>query len=401
MTNNRDLLKEAIADAKAVKETAIANAKMALEEAFTPYLKEKFSAKLAEMDKEEEAEKVSENARTDAEEEGYKDGMKDEKEDMGEMSNPVMRHGLKGDDKEEKRTEYMKYGKDLGESEDMDEEMDLDELLAELDKELNEDARTDAEEEGYLDGMKDEKEDEEDKEEDEEIDLEDMSEDDLKTFIEDVIADMVKAGELEGEIETDEEDVDLEGDEESDDDVEIEVEDEEEVTIDERKKQGYNAKLDDAEGAKHGKKKQDMKQRRADSENMEKADGKRKFAGDSQMKEEDEMAEMRLEVNELKSELNEVNLLNAKLLYVNKIFRAKNLNENQKAKVLGAFDKATSVTEVKLVFETLSEGLTPVKSAIKENRGSASRIMGNSTTKKPILEVNNQFERWQKLAGIK
>ena len=119
------------------------------------------------------------------------------------------------------------------------------------------------------------------------------------------------------------------------------------------------------------------------------------------MKEEEEMAEMRLEVNELKSELNEVNLLNAKLLYVNKIFRAKNLNENQKAKVLGAFDKATSVTEVKLVFETLSEGLTPVKSAIKENRGSASRIMGNSTTKKPILEVNNQFERWQKLAGIK
>jgi hypothetical protein len=428
MTNNRDLLKEAIADAKAVKETAIANAKMALEEAFTPYLKEKFSAKLAEMDEEE-----SEAERADVDKYEYEKG----KKSMEEMPDPVMRHGLKGDDKEEKRTEYMKYGKDLGESEDMDEEMDLDELLAELDKELNE-AEESESERADVDSYEYEKgkEDEEDKEDDEEIDLEDMSEDDLKTFIEDVIADMVKAGELEGEIETDEED------EESDDDVEIEVEDEEEVTIDEglldflkkkkeaapsketdpnpiigvdydgnyiRKdgtmaegaKQGYNAKLDDAEGAKHGKKKQDMKQRRADSENMEKADGKRKFAGDSQMKEEEEMAEMRLEVNELKSELNEVNLLNAKLLYVNKIFRAKNLNENQKAKVLGAFDKATSVTEVKLVFETLSEGLTPVKSAIKENRGSASRIMGNSTTKKPILEVNNQFERWQKLAGIK
>jgi hypothetical protein len=36
MATNRDLLKEAIADAKAVKETAIANAKAALEEAFTP-----------------------------------------------------------------------------------------------------------------------------------------------------------------------------------------------------------------------------------------------------------------------------------------------------------------------------------------------------------------------------
>jgi len=51
------------------------------------------------------------------------------------------------------------------------------------------------------------------------------------------------------------------------------------ATLDE-KKQGYNDELDDSEGAKHGKKKQDMKQRRADSENMEKAKGKRKFSGD-------------------------------------------------------------------------------------------------------------------------
>ena len=391
MANNRDLLREAIADAKAVKEMAIANAKAALEEAFTPQLQSMLSAKLQEMEEEEELDEVGFGKMTADSDEGFSE--------MGEKA--------------------------LDETDDLDEEyMDLDELLNELNEEEEEEDEMENEEEG------------------EPLNLEDMTDDDLKKFIEDVIADMVKAGELEGEIETDEEDVDLEGDEESDDDVEIEVEDEEEVTIDEglldflkkkkeaapsketdpnpvigvdydgnyiRKdgtmaegaKQGYNAKLDDAEGAKHGKKKQDMKQRRADSENMEKADGKRKFAGDSQMKEEEEMAEMRLEVNELKSELNEVNLLNAKLLYVNKIFRAKNLNENQKAKVLGAFDKATSVTEVKLVFETLSEGLTPVKSAIKENRGSASRIMGNSTTKKPILEVNNQFERWQKLAGIK
>ena len=36
---SRDLLREAIADAKAVRESAIANAKAALEEAFTPHLK--------------------------------------------------------------------------------------------------------------------------------------------------------------------------------------------------------------------------------------------------------------------------------------------------------------------------------------------------------------------------
>ena len=42
----KDLLKEAIADAKAVRETALANAKLALEEAFTPKLQSMISAKL-------------------------------------------------------------------------------------------------------------------------------------------------------------------------------------------------------------------------------------------------------------------------------------------------------------------------------------------------------------------
>jgi TATA-binding protein-associated factor Taf7 len=87
---NRDLLKEAIADAKSVKEAAIANAKAALEEAFTPYLKEKFTAKLAEMeaeDMDEAKEEMDENYSEDS---------------MEEMSNPVMRKGLKGDDTEEK-----------------------------------------------------------------------------------------------------------------------------------------------------------------------------------------------------------------------------------------------------------------------------------------------------------
>ena len=48
----------------------------------------------------------------------------------------------------------------------------------------------------------------------------------------------------------------------------------------EEKKQGYNDELDDSLGMKHGSKKQDMAQRRADSENMEKADGDRKYSGD-------------------------------------------------------------------------------------------------------------------------
>ena len=397
--NNRDLLKEAIADAKAVKETAIANAKMALEEAFTPYLREKLSAKLAEMDEEDELKEADDK-------DGYEG--QDSKEDLGTRE---MEEGREYDHYRGAEEDDAEHIKDLeldmkDDSEHTMDEMDLDELLREL-GEMEE-----GEKEEMMEGedlinnptttptahgniAEEEEEVEVEVEDDEEIDLENMTEDDLKSFIEDVIADMVKAGELEGEMETEEED------EESEDDVEFEVEDEEEVTIDERKKQGYNDRLDDAEGAKHGKKKQDMKQRRADSENMEKADGKRKFAGDSQMKEE-EMNEMLNQIETLKKDLNEVNLLNAKLLYSNKIFRAKNLTESQKVKVLESFDKATTAKEAKLVFETLSgEVKTVKKSPITESMmGGASKPAGVAA-RKPILEVNDQFARWQILAGIK
>jgi hypothetical protein len=116
--------------------------------------------------------------------------------------------------------------------------------------------------------------------------------------------------------------------------------------------------------------------------------------------EEEEMDEMKKEVEELKNELNEVNLLNAKLLYVNKIFRSRSLTESQKVKVLSTFDKASSVKEVKLVYETITESFTPSK-VVNENKGSASRpIGGSSKNSQPILEANDQVRRWQQLAGI-
>ena len=343
---NREMLKEAIADAKAVKEMAIANAKAALEEAFNPQLRSMLADKLMEM------EDMDEGAETEVEE-GYG------KEEVEELSNPVMRRGLKGDDEPERETEYMRSMEE-GDKEGMDEEMDLDEILAEIEKELDENARTDAEEEGYEDGMEDEKEDEEDKDEDEEIDLEDMSEDDLKSFIEDVIADMVSAGELEAgeEVEDDNEEVD----------VDVEIEDDEEVMAE-------NARTDaEEEGYKDG-----MKDEKEDME----------------------MKEMKDQVESLKKELNEINLLNSKLLYVNKLFRSKNLTESQKSKVLSAFDKAQTVKEAKLVFETISENLaTAKKSVVKENLGRASKPAGVAR-KQPIMEVDSQVSRWQKLAGIK
>ncbi|MFZ9303274.1 MAG: hypothetical protein ACO239_07880, partial [Sediminibacterium sp.] len=110
-------------------------------------------------------------------------------------------------------------------------------------------------------------------------------------------------------------------------------------------------------------------------------------------------------IEELKKELQEVNLLNAKLLYTNKIFNSKNLNESQKLRVLKAFDKASSVKEAKVIFETLNEGMTSktVKTSMaSEIKASASKATGFiSESKQPIVEVDPMVTRWQKLAGIK
>ena len=412
---NRDLLKEAIADAKALKETAIANAKVALEEAFEPRLKSMLSAKLEEMEKEDLEE-------SDVE-------MNEAKEELDEKSD--RKDG--GESKETKRTEKMKYGKDLAEAE-VDEEMDLDEILAELEGDLSEDARTDAEEEGYKDGMEDEKEDMEDEDEDEEIDLDDLSEDDLKSFIEDVIADMVTAGELEAgdefEVE-DEEDIEVEDDTEVDVEVNEAKEDIDEAKedIDEAKEDIDEAKDDMDEG--YGKDDMDegimdkLKKAYNDKELLSKivtVDGEKVSMKDllglagagasggmarsgsgktSSIGETEDMDEMKKEIEELRSDLHETNLLNAKLLYTNKIFRAKNLKEAQKVKVLEAFDKASNVKEVKLIFETLNEGMVAkAATPIRENLGSASKPAGVAK-KAPIMEIDPQVARWQKLAGLK
>jgi hypothetical protein len=391
---NRDLLKEAIADAKAVKETAIVNAKAALEEAFTPYLKEKLAAKLAEMDEEYEGKEMTEMKEKDMKEnyeieeaddkEGYEGqmGMKklgtkemEEAEEIDEMDLDALLREL--DEMEEETMEEGKAayeyekGKKAGEKEAMNEEEDLINNpqgptahgnVAEADEE---EEYTDEDADGIEDS------------EDEEIDIENMDESDLKSFIESVIADMVAAGELEGGHEG------MEGEEEEESE-----ESEEEVEINERKKYGGNK--GDVPASKRGDKKDT-----AEEEGVE--DYKKKL---KEMKE--ELDEAYNALTTIKSELQEVNLFNAKLLYTNKIFKAKNLTESQKVKVLAAFDKAASVKEAKLVFETLSEGMKETKKTVNESmlRGSASKPAGVAA-KAPILEVNDQFSRWQTLAGIK
>jgi len=421
--SNRDLLKEAIADAKTIKETAIANAKVALEEAFAPQLRSMLSAKLEEMEKEDM-------------EEGYDEKMDEAKDEMEEGYEKDMDEA-QGEGFDAPRGNYDADeipGNMLeGEKEDMDEEVDLDEILAELEEGEDKEDIDEAEE---VDEAKDEmneaeeiEEAEEDEEvevdaeegedEDEEIDLEEMSEEDLKSFIEDVIADMVEAGELEAgeefDAEEDMEDMDgeeeieiedeaeeiMEGEKEEVDEVVVNEEEVEEGVIDKLKKV-YNdkellSKIITVDGEKVSiKDLLSLAGSGAAAGQAKSGSGKTSSIGEA------EMEDMMEEVNQLKAELHEVNLLNAKLLYSNKIFRAKNLKEAQKVKVLEAFDKAETVKEVKLVFETLTEEVKETKTVVKENLGSASKAVGMiAETKAPIVDVNPQVARWQKLAGIK
>jgi hypothetical protein len=402
---NRDLLKEAIADAKAVKETAIANAKAALEEAFTPHLKSMLAAKLEEMDKDEDVEEA----------------MKAKKEE---------------DMMEEFEVNEVK--------DEIEEEFDLNEILAELEEGEDKDEMYEAEEEEMEAGEEGEM--EAGEMEDVEIDLEDMTEDDLKSFIEDVIADMVAAGELEAGEEMEAEMGDMEAEEEMGDMEELDEMDE--VSWNEKNNPARGETMKALDPKKVGQttsayavnENEEVEESLADPQLLDVAAGVagligggaglayvidalksgkagkagaalanalEKAAGSAGTNKprvsevEDEMNE----IEELKKELQEVNLLNAKLLYTNKIFNSKNLNESQKLRVLKAFDKATSVKEAKVIFETLNEGMTSktVKTSMaNEIKGSASKATGFiSESKQPIVEVDPMVARWQKLAGIK
>jgi len=108
-------------------------------------------------------------------------------------------------------------------------------------------------------------------------------------------------------------------------------------------------------------------------------------------------------IQSLKKDLSEVNLLNAKLLYLNKVLKANNLSETQQVNVIAAFDKAETVKEVKLVFETICESLVTKKetNTIKESRGFASKATGTTASNPGVInEVSETVRRMQKLAGI-
>jgi hypothetical protein len=336
------------------------------------------------------------------------------------------------------------------ENSELEEEFNLEELLAELDEvedeeiheeELTEETVSESEEaieeetieeelteEEDAEETEDESEEEEEEESkvddmDVEIDFDNMTEEDLRAFIEEVVDEMIEAEELKlTDMEDDSEEVEMDDEAEMGDE-EIEIEDEiadlqlEEGQITEMTTTeliaalpaivggmtaliggsvGASVWLNNAEEGKYGEK------WKAFAQKLSGAGGA--AAGSRNVAEETEALE---ELNTLKKELTEVNLLNSKLLYLNKILKESNLKESQKVKAITAFDKAESVKEAKLVYETLKENLskTPAKETqkklVRESKNFASStIAGNSPVKKPVMEVDPTIQRMKKLAGL-
>jgi hypothetical protein len=109
-------------------------------------------------------------------------------------------------------------------------------------------------------------------------------------------------------------------------------------------------------------------------------------------------------IKSLKKTINEVNLLNAKLLYVNKLFRGYNLTNEQKTKVVETLDRTKNVREVKLVYTTIAESFKFGSSVAKKTTTKLTESYASkpaaSTAPKQIIAEDNGAARFQKLAGI-
>jgi hypothetical protein len=345
----KELLKEAIADAKAVREVAMQNAKLALEEAFNSKIQSMLAAKLnEELDEEEELEEVYNEDEDNMEEGNY---MEDEEE--------------------------MEEGMEYEEDDSMEEEINLEEILASLEEEMN----YSEDENDQMEEDLDEEIDftlEEDEELEEEINLDALMEELMdEETVDEAVDYIIQAAEMLG------------------------------TSVDAIEAMGGALAALGVAGIAGGK---DLAKAMVSKgkEGAQKAFSKLKsIAGKEATNEvsEESLNEAYSTIETLRTQLAEVNLLNAKLLYVNKLFKANNLTETQKLKVVEALDEATNVKEAKLVFNTLKESFesTGLKKNITEGlKGFASKATGTPTKKKVLTEqADETVARFQKLANIK
>lgn len=328
------LLKDAIADAKAVRETALAQAKLALEEAFAPKLQSMLSNKIRE-----EMEEEPKNSDDSMDDEGMRmrelAGLSEKDDDFGGDEDYESDDDMGGDKPAEDDTD-LSYDDDVDGEEERSDEEDSDDDLEEILRQLEEEEGT----------------------EDDSEDVDTEGEENQQ----------YKGGEYMGD--------------EAGEDMDEEINLDELITSLKEEDDDYGMTDDQPADT--------------DEEDHLKPDP---------MDERKKMNKMKAELNEaytavkfLREKLSEVNLLNAKLLYVNRLFRKSGLSEGQKFKIIETFDRARNVREAKLIYATLSESFTtPTKSkkAVMENFASA-------PVKKTrvITEGNEQANRFKTLAGI-
>ena len=433
-----DLLKEAIADAKQVRETALANAKMALEEAFTPRLQSMLSKKIqAEVGEEEEVpaefsdedeEEVEIAPEAPAEFSAEDDEVAPEApaefsdeddeiapeapaefsdEDEEELAIPAEEgvieiNGVKyapvvseeDELEDEVEEEYSEEDVEDGHEEVSDADLDLEAVLKELEDELNEedDEVEEPVTEGEVDSISP------DNDSDETLDSSDIgnaenaapsaeasdSSDVGQGSEEPAAADAPEAGSENPEDEKGQPADEASLAESSDDPLAPPQEDavtdvEEEIDLEEI-----------------------IKALQEEEHEEEEAEA----ATEQVSKLQSDLDEHRNVVKYLRSKLNEVNLLNAKLLFTNKLFRVFGLNQGQKVKVVETFDRAKNIREVKLVYSTMAESFGANSEAkpkiVKESKGSASKPVAStkSPKQKVISEGDSMRDRFQKLAKI-
>ena len=423
---NSKLLKEAIADAKAVKETALANAKLALEEAFTPRLQSILAAKL-QAEAEENQDDEMQNEELKSSEVGQADTS---------GHNPGKVPALKADTDVEagevKQTsagaaainhDYTKT-KDISEAseEEANDESVANEIAA-LEARLAE-----------LKGMEDEAnhfgQEEESYEEEGENPFaagddsmgadDDMSaDDDMGSDDMDMDGDDQDDMDLEAIIRELEAQLEGEDSENENEPMYEEEEKEEEDSKNESYTDGSEAGTDKGEDPKvvtneeESKEDDEEKNEVIDLEEILREMEKDMKGDDKEDEKKDESlkAELNEAYNTIKSlqkTINEVNLLNAKLLFANKLFRAHNMTNEQKVKVIETLDRTNSVREVKLVYATLAENFkysTPTQKSVKKSitEGIASKAVKSTAPKaaKAVIAESADFSnRFKKLAGI-
>ena len=391
---NSNLLKEAIADAKAVRETAIANAKIALEEAFTPRLQSILSQKL-QQEMEEEGDEDEVNEEYGAEDTSDADSSKidgDNKQPQEKVKsssdlakgNPdtdveTAEVGMEPDEAEKAKVsenEEVTEGEEITEEEGVE---SVDSVPAEISEEEDTDGEEEMEE-SYHEG---------EEEDSDELDLEAIIrelEEELDDEEEEQVAD-IASDEVEAHEDDMHEEEEMEAEPEMEDgEMEDSEEDlDEEIDLNEiLREMGYGEEEDESE------------EEEAVEENNELAETQA------------ELEEAMSTIKELKSTINEVNLLNAKLLYTNKLFRSYDLTNEQKMKVVETLDRTGNVREVKLVFSTLAEsfkftGTTKKQKASKINESFASKSVASTAPKKEVIQesTNLMAERFKQLANIK